>query len=72
MYKRILQTPRKGRYKYLLLSIMAQYGCEAAEKDACVCSYGGLGVHLHLGENPEEVVVENTVRKLYGFCQRTL
>lgn len=72
MYKRILQTSRKGWYKHLLLRVMAQYGREAAEKDACVCSYRGLGVHLHLGEDPEEVVIENAVRKLYGFCQRVL
>lgn len=72
MDERILQTPRKGRYKYLLFSVMAQDGGEAAEKDACVRSYRGLGVHLHLGEDPEKVVIENAVRELDGFCQRPL
>lgn len=64
MDEAVLETPRKGGDEDLALRVGSEGRGEATEEDAGVGADGGLWVRLHLGEEAEEIVVEEAIREL--------
>lgn len=64
MNKGVFQCPSKSGDQNFALGIVAEGGTYATNKDTSVRSYGCFGVRLHLREETEKIVVQNTLVEL--------